>query len=201
MFSTFYVKKDRDRIYQGDIFKDFVLYSTEKVDEANVDKKMYQFPYIIVVSQDCDLMSYHRRMSTIQGDITLENMDIKLFNPFLPNVLVLPAFLAGELIDGKHLENLFKVSQEHIGAKTVDKIKQNQEMRYHYIPAAEDIPELIVDFKIYFSVSVNDLIQENSDRYLMSLNYLSREFLSQRFANYINRIGLPDEYFLVNSAS
>lgn len=43
MFSTFYVKKDRDRIYQGDIFKDFVLYSTEKVDEAHVDIKITHF--------------------------------------------------------------------------------------------------------------------------------------------------------------
>lgn len=40
MFETFYIKRDKDRIYQGDILKDFSLYSVEKISDELVVKEL-----------------------------------------------------------------------------------------------------------------------------------------------------------------
>lgn len=187
MFETFYIKRDKDRIYQGDILKDFSLYSVEKISDE-LEIKEYPFPYVVVISQDCDLSNFFR------------NRHKQVFNQFLPNILVLPAFLADDLLVGEHIKNIFDITQEAINSKTKkEAIRNNNDPRYHFLRASgADIPDLIIDFKIYFSISMNDIIKGKENNYSLSLNYLARELLSQRFANYINRIGLPD---YVNIAS
>lgn len=54
------------------------------------------------------------------------------------------------------------------------------------------MPPLIVDFKHYFSVNSESLREDVRAHYVCSIEVLFRERLSQRFANYLARIGLPD---------
>jgi hypothetical protein len=73
-------------------------------------------------------------------------------------------------------------------------IKQNNNERYHYLPSYLDfqIPELLVDFKMYFTLPINVVFSGVNPFYLATINELFREKLSQRFSFYLSRIGLPD---------
>lgn len=69
----------------------------------------------------------------------------------------------------------------------------NQNPRYHYLKFKEDDkPELIVDFKHFFTVN-RDFLYKQLNKRLYSLDDLFRENLSLRFCNYVSRIGLPVE--------
>jgi hypothetical protein len=72
-------------------------------------------------------------------------------------------------------------------------ILDNKNERYHYLLADIDlqVPELTIDFKHYFSIPRSYLYSSRKDHYIASINELFREALSQRFAYYISRIGLP----------
>lgn len=74
------------------------------------------------------------------------------------------------------------------------KICQNETPRYHYLNRYEpfEIPDLVLDFKRYYTVSREYLYDIYNEVYLASLGGLYREDLSQRFANYLSRIGLPE---------
>lgn len=53
------------------------------------------------------------------------------------------------------------------------------------------VPNLVIDFKHYYTVS-REKMYNNLNNYFVSSKPLFREQLSQRFAYYLNRIGLPN---------
>lgn len=53
------------------------------------------------------------------------------------------------------------------------------------------IPELVIDFKHYYTIPTEEMYEAYKENYLASVEPLYREDLSQRFANYLSRIGLP----------
>ncbi len=75
------------------------------------------------------------------------------------------------------------------------KITQNNNIRYHYIEFSKDIllPPLVIDFKHYFTVSLGNLEEQLTNR-IYSIDPLFRESISNRFAHYLSRIGLPDVF-------
>ena len=72
-------------------------------------------------------------------------------------------------------------------------LKHNDNPRYHFLNKSEltDLPELVIDFKRYYSVSRDYLYEIYNNCYSISLNELYREDLSNRFFNFQSRIGLP----------
>jgi predicted metal-dependent hydrolase len=72
-------------------------------------------------------------------------------------------------------------------------IKTNQNFRFHYIRGEQNlqIPESVIDFKHYYTVPRSVIYSNYRDHYLATINELFRELLSQRFANYLSRIGVP----------
>ena len=54
--------------------------------------------------------------------------------------------------------------------------------------------EYIIDFKQYFTVNVDKILQHkrNKENVQFVLGDLFKESLSQRFSNYLSRIGLPE---------
>jgi len=94
---------------------------------------------------------------------------------------------------GNHLRDLFSINQTNIGGDQFKKLKQNKDERYHFLSPCDEyqIPELIIDFKIYYTLQVDYIENRYHDCYLATINELFRELLSQRFTNYISRIGLP----------
>ena len=179
-----YNKDNVDRVRQGDILKDlpFVI-----VDEASGDVFQIQYPYAIVLSQDCDLEQYTNSRRKLDG--------AKKNNQFLPNIILTPAFPSELLREGTHLKNMFNIVQDRISSAPFSRVQSNQDERYHSLPQCIDlqIPALIADFKLYFTLSYDVLELKCRDKYHAGINPIYREHLSQRFANYLNRIGLPKQ--------
>ncbi len=184
MSNTFCIKKDPiERICQGDILGGYTITTiVSEIGGTDLVKK-FNFPYIAIMSQDCDLCQYHKNKD-----------NVSLNHQFLPNVLILPIFEADILKLGEHLINIFGIKQDQLNKDRFKFIKSNSDPRYHFINSAlSELPtDLVIDFKIHFSVSFNSLYNNHKEKYKTSLNIPVREQLSQRFANYINRIGLPD---------
>lgn len=161
------------RLYQGDILKDISF------DMGGV---MYNFPYIVILSQDCDLSEDFKNRAEPEN----ENND-----KFLQTILVCPAYLSESFFKGEHITNW---KMHPFQPKEKDYLKNNDKFkRYHYLCPNDNfrIPDLVIDFKHFLTIP-RELLYDCKSNYVASLEELFREYLSQRFANYIARIGLPD---------
>lgn len=184
----YYVQHDCERITQGDILRDFSFFIVGKENE----QIELSFPYLVVVSQDCDLEQGFKINTLIEAEEKPEDGIIP-YNQYLHSVLLLPAFPSEIIRKGEHLIDLYKLKTQQISTKLWDKLKQNNDQRYHYLPQYNDfqIPDLLIDFKAYYSLPFLCFQDVFRRHYLATINELFRENLSQRFANYLNRIGLP----------
>lgn len=176
------------RVSQGDIFRDVecIEYVVEKRGIVEVSKII--FPLIVVLTQDCDLEQDARYRT--KGGKKPGNHDKKLFA-----VLVAPVYNAAQVFLGQHLSDLEMTMTEIPEKGTLGKmLMQNERPRYHYLNFPDNVPIVpgIVDFKHYFSVSVNYLEKVRRKKFVCRLSALFREDLSLRFAGYLARIGLPD---------
>jgi hypothetical protein len=176
------------RTSQGDVFRNVecIEYVVERRGIVEVSKIV--FPLIVVLTQDCDLEQDARYRSHSKPKPSTH--DKQLFA-----VLVAPLYNAEQVFLGEHLSDL------HLKMEPINKKKspgqtlmQNERPRYHYLDFPAEIPIVpsIVDFKHYFSVSVSYLAKVRSKNFVCRLSELFREDLSQRFASYLARIGLPD---------
>jgi len=95
---------------------------------------------------------------------------------------------------GSHWGTLFDTGKKFKNDGTeIGKIKNNDDPRYHYLhfDPESDLPDMIIDFKHFFTVST-DYLYQNKVKRVRAIDELYREKISQRFAYYISRIGLPD---------
>lgn len=176
-----YLKHEGNRIYQGDIIRDFVHFEWFFKEGKKIFIKRKKIPYLIILTQDCDL----------EWDFNNHNdSESKNQDKFLQSILVCPAYLAEKFRNGEHLKNLV---MEKIGSDRWSNILNNQNPRYHFLPnnKALQIPNLVIDFKHYYSIPRDIIYKEVKDHYIGTINELFREALSQRFAYYLSRIGLP----------
>jgi hypothetical protein len=184
------VKKKRlKRISQGDIFRNVecIEYVAEKRGTIEVSK--IEFPFVVVLTQDCDLEQDGRYKNNPAAKPP-SNDDKKLFS-----VLVAPLYNAEHVFLGEHLADLGLKMASINKSKTEGKtLMQNERPRYHFLDFPTDIPVVasVTDFKHYFSVSVAYLEKIRPKNFVCRLSELYREDLSQRFAAYLARIGLPD---------
>lgn len=172
----------RTRISQGDVFRDVecIEHVVEKHGVIEVSKIV--FPMVIVLTQDCDL------------EQDANNREKETQNTKLLSVLVAPLYNAEHVFQGSHLTDLGLKMEAISKAKTPGKtLMQNERPRYHYIDFPIDIPLVaaVADFKHYFSVHVAYLEQVRKTNFVCRLSALFREDVSQRFAAYLARIGLP----------
>jgi len=183
------VRTDKSkRINQGDVFKDIthIEYWEEADNELKVSRIHY--PYIVILSQDCDL----REDASVRSD--------KVNDKALVSVLAAPFYNFDQFLNGEHLQGLGievrKINKEKKKGKFTTEYKNlinNETPRYHIIefPSEVELVTSIIDFKHYFSISVEYLRKVRDENYECTLDFLYRERLSQRFANYLSRIGLP----------
>jgi hypothetical protein len=175
-----------ERITQGDIFKnvEFLEHITEL--DGNIEVSKIIFPYVVVLTQDCDLAQDFTFRWT---EDTKSNHDKWLFS-----VLVAPLYNLEQLLSGEHLNELNMAMSPISRKKTPGKnLIQNETPRYHYLEFPEKVPLVpsVIDFKHYFSVNVVQLKQQKSEKFVCQIGELYREHLSHRFSNYLSRIGLP----------
>ena len=173
----------KNRVRQGDILKNISISLGFSIgDEKNVKQLYFDYNYGIVVSQDCDLLSDYRER---------KNPDKKQ-DKYLPTILICPVYLWEEFKLGQHFGDWSMKTYNSSEYKKL--IKNDEYKRFHYLAGDENhsLPELVVDFKHFLTVPRDTLYKKHKKIYVTSLNELFREELSQRFASYLSRIGLPE---------
>lgn len=179
---------DNGRLCQGDIIAnvEFVEYAIEKEGQIEISKII--FPYVYVFTQDCDLeQDYSNKIKP-----NAENQDKHLIS-----VIVAPLYNIEHIYDGSHLIDI-GLKMQTISRNTSKSdnriLKQNSNPRYHFIefPADISIPDSVIDFKHYFTVNHNVLFENKKQNFVCKISELYRENISQRFASFLSRIGLPN---------
>lgn len=172
------------RICQGDILRDVDIIDSYTKDSAGeLEFHELILPHIIVMTQDCDLESDFKNRSDISS---------KLQDKYLRTILICPAYSVFEFRKGKHLEDI-GLKMAEWNSKIFKQITEQNHPRFHFLEQDQtlQVPKLIVDFKHYYAIPRDILFKMYEDHYLVTINQLFREFLSQRFSNYLSRIGLP----------
>lgn len=165
------------KVDQGDIYKDINFYKSLKIIDGELEIEEANFQNVLVLSQSCDL---HREQE-LEGNEIL-------------TVLVVPLFEVETFKKGKHLTEIGKEC-EVVSEKLIKRYSQGEHERYHIIEIKHsdkdkyNIPDdYIIDFRYFFTA---DIKQFTKEKYVMSLDDLFREKVTQRFSNYLSRIGLP----------
>jgi hypothetical protein len=159
-------------------------YEFPKVVDDEMRTLSVTFPYVVILSQDCDLKADFLERN--------QSSDVNKNDKYLQEILFSPAYKAESLRTGIHLSD-FGLKMETFNSVRWRLIENNQNARYHFFKeSSEDgISNLVVDFKHYYTVLREDIYKVFMDKYKISINVLYRENLSVRFANYLSRIGLP----------
>lgn len=187
-------KKDIEKtkiINQCDIFKDVEFIEYVKEVDSVIEVSKIVFPLAMVLTQACDLQQDFNARDKISNE-GKGNQD-----KFLLSVLMTPIYNFEDFRNGKHLEQIdFYMDDKGRRNKSLcDNIIKNENKRYHYLNFSDDIDivESVIDFKHYFTVTMNYLnkIQEEG-KYVCSIKDLYKELIVQRFSNFLSRIGLPD---------
>jgi len=150
--------------------------------DGTAEIKEIPLEYGVIITQECDLEhDYNNRTNALAA-----NQD-----KYLPNILIIPAYLSESFKSGKHLGD--KIVGHAWSTKEMDKIKNNELIRFHYLKNNVNIqmPELILDFKHLYAINRTVLYQDIDGVYLATICELFREYLSQRYTHYLSRIGLP----------
>lgn len=174
------------RVTQGDIYRDieYVEYAAERSGVIEVSKVV--FPLVVVLTQDCDLEQDNRFRFSRKKPATQDK--------WLLSVLVAPLYNVEHVYLGEHLSEL-QMKMEPIPAKKSpgNYLRNNERPRYHYLEFPKSVPIVasVVDFKHYFSVNIKQLKKLRATHFVCRLSSLYREDVSQRFASYLARIGLP----------
>lgn len=174
-------QKPINRICQSDIFQDVEVIENVSVQGGKILITKLTFPFAICLNQECDL----------EQDFKLR--EDKSDKPRILHCLVAPVFLFEHFLSGNHWDKIFAPSP---GSKRKDtlirKIMDNEIPRYHYLKFPDiHFPELLVDFKHFFTVNF-DYLYSILDKRLCSMDDLFREQISHRFSFYLSRIGLPE---------
>ena len=184
---------EKDRLHQGDILSNFEFPTINTLDdEENIE--FTSIPHGVILSQDCDLDGAHMLHSKIQETRKFDKNNPINGNKFLPSIIIAPAFYAEEVNTGKYLLEMgFEMEPKGSLKKSNWKnIENNNNPRYHYLSDINKfLPNLVIDFKIFYTLPYDYLYLNFDKYYTCSLNELVRENLSQRFFNYHARIGLP----------
>ena len=146
------------------------------------------FPLAAVMTQDCDLEQDAKYKA--KGQTPPADDDKRLLS-----VLMVPLYNAEHVFQGEHLTDLSMTMTKSTRRRTPGtSLMQNERPRYHYLEFPDEIPIVpqIADFKHYFSSHLSYLESLRRKQFVCRISDLFREDLSQRFAAYLARIGLPE---------
>lgn len=191
-----YLQPKKKDLWQGDILRGISFqYATPEGDGQG--RYAFPFPYAVILSQACDLEQHFAQARSNEAAARDASGVVEKFDKILETILVCPAFPSEAFLNGTHIENRRMNDFDNAQGRksTLKKLEANDSLnRYHYLSPFEGIfPALVIDFKRFHTVPVEILIEEYESTYLASLRELFRERLSQRFSNYLSRIGLPGD--------
>ena len=174
------------RLSQGDIIKnvEYIEHVSEK--SGNIEVAKIVFPLAIVLTQDCDLAQDYKFRWSKQ---TTSNED-----KWLMSVIMAPLYNVEHVFTGDHLSDIgMKMNPISRNRTPGTNLKNNETPRYHYLefPPASAIAPSVIDFKHYFTANIAHLKKHKTANFVCQVSELFREDISQRFASYLSRIGLP----------
>jgi hypothetical protein len=187
-------KISEDRISQGDIFKNIEFIEYVAYYEGEIEVSSIIFPYVIVLTQDCDLFQDHSNRLAEKKDQ----------DKYILSVIVAPLYNAEHVYKGEHLAELDLTMGKILKDKTPGtNLRNNDNPRYHYIefPTDISITESVIDFKHYFTVNSQYLLNIKDKNWICKIRALYREQISQRFSYYLSRIGLPEIKDIKNTST
>jgi hypothetical protein len=174
----------KSQICQGDIYRGIIYHEYAIETDDIIEISQIVFPAAVVLTQECDLFQ----------DYTYRSGGERHTNDkLLLSVLMAPVYNFDHFIKGQHLSEL-GLTMEKISSDPKRLIVSNQNARYHYLdfPDSARLPSSVIDFKHYFSVTVRNLTDLKDLNFICRVSPLFREDISQRFANFLSRIGLPE---------
>ncbi len=167
------------RICQADIFQEVEIIENVSVKGDKLLVSKLAFPFVICLNQECDL----------EQDFSLRESGSDKAR--MLHCLVAPVFLFESFLAGENWGSTIFAQSPGMNRKGARNIIQNETPRYHYIKFPDTkLPELIIDFKHFFTVNF-DYLYSIIDQRLCSMDDLFREQISHRFSFYLSRIGLP----------
>jgi len=179
-----YELRSLPRVSQGDIYRDIEVFDKIQPGERILRTR---YGYAVVLTQDCDLeQDWNANIRKVCEEGAQRDDKI------LRHILLAPCYVAEQFQSGEHIEGRRMHSWN---SKEFKKVRDNKLIRYHYLPHQDGLPlpNLVIDFKHYFTVE-RDLFYAQLKQYrICSLKLLFREALSQRFAAYLARIGIPSD--------
>ena len=173
----------KHNISQGDIFQDFNYVRWAELIEGDIEIDEIEIPFFVVLTQSCDL----------EWDFEDRNKsENEKRDKYIQSILVCPAYIADLVRSGDHLEGVGLIMEKQTSAPW--SIIKNNNKRYHFLEKNEElgIPDLVIDFKQYYTIPTYILYKFYKNHFVGSLKPLFKENLSHRFAFYLSRIGLPD---------
>jgi hypothetical protein len=202
-----YTPATEGALHQGEIIANleepFVYTDSIVPDESAIPRLgVIKHDLCIVISQECDLdLEYRARISPVEvagrvsagtsihdSDGTNSNNPIKNIS----NILFCDVFAAVKIRNVVESRALW------------GQIEINNQERYHYLRAiapdedvrGEGIDYLVVDFRRYFSLTVEEAYERvrhrAQRRSVLQPVYAAQ--LSSRFANYLSRVALPEDH-------
>lgn len=166
-----------------------LLENIKVFDSAEEDKQFVSYPYSLVVSQVCDVAQHCEYIRT-----TPDKNGAK--RQIIFQLIHLPAFEVAHFKNGTHFEAQYGYTFEKIGSDAMDRIKSNQDRRFHYILSDDPkIPDLVLDFKHFFSSPVKEifdcLVEKEELRY--RLDHLHYTQVVDRFSHFLQRVAIPEK--------
>lgn len=168
--------ENSDQLMQGDLIEECpIIIPPDSIIENEEFDVEVQLIDSIILSQSCDLVN--------------NNVEIVLVCPYIS----LKVFLASLPQD--------QVSTSKAKKKTIDNLKKGFLPGYHLLNKNEGIWEdyLVVDFRNVYGININSLkgiCVKNGNRTRLNSPY--REHLSQAFARFFMRVGLPQDLIIEN---
>ena len=179
-----------DYIQQGDIFKDVTYICDFKRTDDEIEIVELTFPYVLIVSQSCDMLHASRLLSC----------EIRSESKMMFSVLAVPLFERETIISGMHLKELidekimdFNIGEAFITDEDKKVIKDGFHYRFHEIDFPEEsrIPNSIIDLKSFFTISLTSINQMKKQR-IGRLNDWASQQIVNKLSAFMARVGLPD---------
>lgn len=186
-------KKVDDELTQGDIVSHVEYYKKASIENGILEIEKILFPKVYILTQSCDLAQ------NIENKKKLEDSDsdhpYNKIDKCLISILVAPLYNADLLRNGTHMQKVYDEGKK-AEVWTSDPwglIKKNHHSRFHFLKSCPeiDLVDSVIDFKHYFSVDFEQLCHKANMKPAYSVSVPYREDISQRFAAYLSRIGLP----------
>lgn len=179
-----------DYVQQGDIFKDVQYICDFKRSDDEIEIVELTFPYVLIVSQSCDMLHASRLISS----------EINSESKMMFSVLAVPLFERETIISGAHLQELieekivnFNINPTFITEEDKKVIKEGFHYRFHEIDFPEEsrIPNSIIDLKSFFTINLTSINKIKKQR-IGRLNDWASQQIVNKLSAFMARVGLPD---------